>query len=68
MKNSEKVMKVIDEIGGNIDEETFTKACHYATKDDPHDFLVIEFNPSNKKHIFRKNWQTAIIPNAELAK
>ena len=65
MKNSEKVMKVINEIGGNIDEETFNKAYNYATKDDPHNFLVIEFSPNKKKHTFRQNWDTALIPNAE---
>ena len=56
-------MKVIEEIGGNIDEDTFTKVYEEATKDDPHDFLVIEFTPSNKKYMFRKRWDTILIPN-----
>ena len=68
MKNGNNVMKVIEEIGGNIDEETFSKVYEYAIKDGDHDFLVIEFTPSKKKFTFRKNWDTALIPDAEFDK
>lgn len=61
MKNANNVMKIIEEIGGNIDEETFNKVYDYATKDNLHDFLVIEFSPSKKKYMFRRNWDEAII-------
>jgi hypothetical protein len=53
MKNGANVMKVIGEIGGNIDEETFTKTYEYAIKDNDHNFLVIEFTPSKKRYTFR---------------
>lgn len=62
MKNANNIIKIIEEVGGNIDEDTFNKVYDYATKDDPHDFLVIEFNPKNKKYIFRKNWNEVILP------
>lgn len=62
MKNANTISKVIEEVGGNIDEETFNKVYDYATKDDPHNFLVIEFSPSNKKHMFKKCWDEVIIP------
>ena len=68
MKNGANVMKVIEEVGGNIDEETFNKCYDYAIKDGDHDFLVIEFTPSKKKFTFRKNWDTALIPDAEFEK
>lgn len=68
MKNGNNVMKVIEEIGGNIDEETFSKVYEYAIKDGDHDFLVIEFTPSKKRFTFRKNWDTALIPDAEFDK
>jgi hypothetical protein len=61
MKNANNVIKVIEEIGGNIDEETFNKVYEYAIKDDPHDFLVIEFAPKDKKYMFRKNWDEVIL-------
>jgi hypothetical protein len=64
MKNGNNVMKIIEEVGGNIDEETFNKVYDYATKDDGHDFLVIEFSPKNKKYTFKKNWNTVLIPDA----
>lgn len=62
LKNSNKIMNIIDEIGGNIDEETFNKVYHEATHDDPHNFLVIEFSPNKKKYTFRKNWDTLLVP------
>jgi hypothetical protein len=65
MKNKSKIMKVIDEIGGNIDEETFHKVYDYATKNDEHSFLTIEFNPNKKKYTFRKRWDEVLIPNEE---
>jgi hypothetical protein len=68
MKNGNNVMKVIEEIGGNIDEETFNRVYHYAIKDDDHSFLVIEFTPSKKKFTFRRRWDTALIPDAEFEK
>lgn len=63
MKNGANIMKVIEEIGGNIDEETFTEVYEYAIKDDPHSFLVIEFSPRNKKFIFRRKWDEVLIPH-----
>lgn len=68
MKNGANVMKVIEEIGGNIDQDTFNEVYDYATKDDDHSFLVIEFTPSKKKYTFKKNWQTALIPHADFDK
>lgn len=65
MKNGANVMKVIEEIGGNIDEETFNKVYEYAIKDDDHNFLVIEFTPSKKKYMFKRNWDTALIPDGK---
>jgi hypothetical protein len=62
MKNSNSIVKVIQEVGGNIDEETFNKVYHEATHDDPHNFLVIEFSPNKKKYTFRKCWDTILIP------
>lgn len=67
MKNANNIMKIIEEIGGNIDEETFTKVYEEATKDDPHDFLVIEFAPKNKKYTFRKRWDTLLIPDENVS-
>jgi hypothetical protein len=61
MKNKSKIMKVIDEIGGNIDEDTFHKVYEEATKDDEHNFLTIEFNPNKKKCRFRKCWDELLI-------
>jgi hypothetical protein len=61
LKNSNKIMNIIDEIGGNIDEETFNKVYHEATHDDPHNFLVIEFSPNKKKYMFRKCWDTLLV-------
>lgn len=63
MKNQGKIMKIIEEIGGNIDEETFNKVYEEATKYDPHDFLVIEFAPKDKKYMFRRKWNEVLIPD-----
>ena len=65
MKNKNTLLKIIEEIGGNISEETFNKVYDFAIKDDPHDFLVIEFAPKDKKCTFRKNWNTLIIPEGD---
>lgn len=61
IKNQSKIMKVIDEIGGNIDEETFNKVYEEATKDDEHNFLTIEFNPTKKKCKFRRCWDELLV-------
>jgi hypothetical protein len=63
MKNGNNIMKIIEEIGGNIDEETFNKVYEFATKDNPHDFLVIEFAPKDKKYMFRKCWNEILLPD-----
>jgi hypothetical protein len=68
MKNGNTIMKVIEEVGGNIDEETFDKVYHEATHDDPHSFLVIEFSPAKKQCTFRKRWDTLLIPDASYEK
>lgn len=62
IKNQNKIMKVIDEIGGNIDEKTFNKVYEEAIKDNEHNFLTIEFNPNKKKCRFRKCFDELLIP------
>jgi hypothetical protein len=64
MKNKNNISKIIEEVGGNISEDDFNQVYEYATKDSPHDFLVIEFAPKDPKFQFRKNWNTVLIPDA----
>lgn len=62
MKNVNNIMKIMQEVGGNIAEETFHKVYDFATGEDPHSFLVIEFSPKKKEAMFRKRWDTLIMP------
>lgn len=52
----EKIAKEASE----LDREKFMQAYDYATKED-HCFLMVDFNPKDKKKIFRKNWDEYIV-------
>lgn len=57
----EKVMeKIIDELGGAVDEDQFREAYEYALKD-KHDNLCISFNPKCPTLRYRRNLNEFII-------
>ena len=45
---------------GEVDKEKFMAAYDYATAED-HSFLLIDFNPKDKKKIFRRNFSEYIL-------
>lgn len=61
VKQRDMIEKMADEMGGEIEKEKFIQAYDYATKDSPHDFLMVDFNPKDKKKVFRKNWNEYIL-------
>lgn len=61
VKQKEMIEKVADEMGGEVEKEKFMQAYEYATKDDPHSFLLVDFNPKDKNKIFRKRFNEYIM-------
>ena len=60
VKQRDMIEKMADEMGGEVEKEKFMQAYDYSTKDDPHSFLTIDFNPKDRKKIFRKRWNEYI--------
>jgi len=61
VKQRDMIEKMAEEMGGEVSKEEFLEAYDYATHNDPHSFLMVDFNPKDKKKIFRKNWNEYII-------
>lgn len=61
IKQRDMVEQIANEMGGEICSESFKQAYDYATKDDPHSFLLVDFNPKDKTKTFRKNWDEYIM-------
>ncbi len=61
VKQLDMVEKIASEMGGEVKTEQFMKAYEYATKDSPHSFLLVDFNPKDRKKIFRKCWDEYIM-------
>ena len=64
-KNVDVIEQIADEIGGQIDKETFMKvyetAIHNEHPDQQnHNFLMIDFSPKDLKKMFRRNLDTYI--------
>jgi len=64
-KNVEVIEQIANEVGGQIDKETFMKAYELGTHnehpDKPnHNFLLIDFFPKSPEKMFRRNLNTYI--------
>jgi len=64
-KNEKVIEQIAEEVGGQIDHETFMRAYHLATHnehpDKPnHNFLCIDFHPKSPDKMFRRNLDTYI--------
>lgn len=64
-KNEKVIEQIAEEVGGQIDRETFMKAYHLATHnehpDKPnHNFLCIDFHSKSPDKMFRRNLDTYI--------
>ena len=64
VKQRDIIEKVADEMGGEVHKDDFLQAYDYATKDDPHSFLLVDFNPKDKSKVFRKRWDEYIVFSA----
>lgn len=62
IQDDSSIEKIMKECGGEVDKDTFLKVYKFATKE-PHDFLAVDFNPKKKEYMFRRNWDTLVIPN-----
>lgn len=60
VKQQSIIEKAAEEMAGEVETDKFMQAYSYATKDDPHSFLLVDFAPKDKKKIFRKNWNEYI--------
>lgn len=65
VKQLDMVEKIASEAGGEVKTNQFLEAYHYATKDSPHDFLLVDFNPKDRGKIFRKKWDEYIVFDKE---
>jgi len=67
-KNKEVLDQIAQEIGGQVDKETFFKCYESAVKNENpleqnHNFMLIDFHPKSPEQMFRRNLNTFIIPN-----
>ena len=60
VKQRDIIEKVAHEMGGEVEKEKFLQAYDYSTQNDPHSFLMVDFNPKDKNKIFRKKWDEYI--------
>jgi hypothetical protein len=65
-KNEKVIEQIADEVGGQIEHDTFMKAYQIATHNDHpdkpnHNFMLIDFHPKSPEKMFRKNLNTYII-------
>jgi hypothetical protein len=55
------VMDIYEEVGAFVDKEAFIDLYNRAIQDD-HDFLLIDMNARSERRIFRRGWDTFLIP------
>lgn len=59
IQQRDMVEKIASECG-EIDKDKFMQAYDHATAE-PHNFLMIDFNPKDKNKIFRRNWNEYLL-------
>jgi hypothetical protein len=61
-KNDKELKDIQEELGGEVDRETFYKMYEYAVLE-PHSFLFIDLHPKKPEYAFRKRWEELLIPD-----
>lgn len=56
------VERILQEVGGDVDQELFLKVYEFATQED-HSFLFTEFVPKAPPYQFRKRLDALIVPS-----
>jgi hypothetical protein len=59
-KSQKHKESIAEQVANKVDEDTFVQLWDYATKDDPHDALVVDYKASEVKYMFRKNFDHLI--------
>ena len=68
-KNKQVLDAIAEEIGGQVDRDTFHKVYERAMHNDNpdeqnHNFLMIDFNPKHPSKMFRRNLNTFLSVNS----
>ena len=56
---------IAEQVANKIDQETFLKIWDFATKDSPHDALVVDYKAPSVEYMFRKGFDKLIRFNDE---
>jgi hypothetical protein len=59
-KSQEHKEEIAQQVANKVDKETFVKLWDFATKDDSHDALVIDYKAPDVKYMFRRNFDRLI--------
>lgn len=55
------IMDIYEEVGAFVDKKQFVELYNQAIQD-KHDFLLIDMNAKSERRIFRRGWDTFLIP------
>jgi hypothetical protein len=64
-KSQKHKESIAEQVANKVDTETFLKVWDYATKDSPHDCLVVDYKAPSIDFMFRKGFDKLIQINSE---